>query len=178
MCMQRLLCLYCLCLILSACDREAPQPVDQLPPATQEGANTFGCLVDGELWLPESDSWLDVPWTASYSNGLSYLIFSATNETSNSGFRFSFPSDFGTSGLIRAEGTYELIHVSNQKYIYFRQGNTFYRPDSTHNGVLTITRLDTLEGRFVSGTFYFDAVNENDSTDIVQITDGRFDLKF
>jgi hypothetical protein len=165
-------------LLLLACKREAPQPIDQLPPATQEGANTFGCLVDGEVWLPESDSWLDVPWTASYSNGLSYLIFSATDEINDSGFRFSFPSDFGTSGLIRAEGTYELIYVRNQRYIYFRKGNTFYRPDSTYNGALTITKLDTLEGRFVSGTFYFDAVNENDSTDIVQITDGRFDLKF
>lgn len=33
-------------------------PVCKLPPATQTGAHTFGCLVDGKPWTANtSDSW-------------------------------------------------------------------------------------------------------------------------
>jgi hypothetical protein len=27
-------------------------PIDQLPPATQIGANTFGCLINGQAFTP------------------------------------------------------------------------------------------------------------------------------
>jgi hypothetical protein len=30
-----------------------PPQQQQLPPITTEGKNTFGCLVNGEVWLPE-----------------------------------------------------------------------------------------------------------------------------
>ncbi|WP_143064725.1 hypothetical protein [Hyunsoonleella jejuensis] len=34
-------------------DDDTPtNPIDKLPPATQTGANTFGCLLDGEAFLP------------------------------------------------------------------------------------------------------------------------------
>jgi len=170
--LTRYLLVACLPLLLIACEREAPQPVDQLPPATQEGANTFGCLVDGELWLPESDSWLDVPWTASFYQGT--LFIKAKNASKPSAFSFELLD------RVHSEGTYVLLHEpwNGGQFIRFSEGESVYRPDSTHFGYLTITKLDTSEPYFVSGTFYFDAVNENDSTDIVQITDGRFDLKF
>ena len=29
------------------------ESVDQLPPITQTGANTFGCLLNGNVWLPK-----------------------------------------------------------------------------------------------------------------------------
>jgi hypothetical protein len=45
---------------LSACRKDGltpntyPPPIDYtvLPPATQTGAGTFGCLVDGKVWVP------------------------------------------------------------------------------------------------------------------------------
>jgi len=44
-------------LVFNCCnkkDDDAPtNPIDQLPPATQTGANTAGCLVDGEAFLPK-----------------------------------------------------------------------------------------------------------------------------
>jgi hypothetical protein len=33
-------------------DDGSTDPLDQLPPATQIGANTFGCFVDGEPFIP------------------------------------------------------------------------------------------------------------------------------
>ena len=33
-----------------------PSPTDQLPPTTQTGANTFGCLVNGKVYVPKGSS--------------------------------------------------------------------------------------------------------------------------
>ena len=40
-------------------------PVDQLPPETQTGANTFGCLVNGKVFIPK-DSGLNPYLTCYY----------------------------------------------------------------------------------------------------------------
>ena len=48
------LCAICL-LFVTSCnnDDDQPQsPIDQLPAATQTGENTFGCLLDGEPFIP------------------------------------------------------------------------------------------------------------------------------
>ena len=40
---------------LSCCNNDDDKPIaeiDKLPPATQTGANTFGCLLDGKAFLP------------------------------------------------------------------------------------------------------------------------------
>tara|TARA_B110000008_G_scaffold215788_1_gene215201 strand:+ start:65 stop:400 length:336 start_codon:yes stop_codon:yes gene_type:complete len=36
----------------NADDSNSQNPIDQLPAATQTGANTFGCLLDGEAFIP------------------------------------------------------------------------------------------------------------------------------
>ncbi|MGD5408184.1 hypothetical protein QUS89_23100, partial [Xanthomonas citri pv. citri] len=37
----------------SSCRKNKPaNAVDQLPPETQTGANTFGCLIDGKVFVP------------------------------------------------------------------------------------------------------------------------------
>jgi hypothetical protein len=64
--------------------------------------------------------------------------------------------------------------VSNPK-VSFSINNNGYE---VINGFIDITALDTLNVRFVSGTFAFDFVNETDDSDTVSVTDGRFDLKF
>ena len=42
--------------LLSACDKDEPtcQGIDCLPPATQTGAGTFGCLVNGVPFVDNS----------------------------------------------------------------------------------------------------------------------------
>ena len=48
-----LLIFLCSLLIGSSCRKHKPvDPVSQLPPETQTGANTFGCLVDGKVFKP------------------------------------------------------------------------------------------------------------------------------
>lgn len=45
-------------ILLSSChkDDDPIAPIDQLPPATQTGAGTFGCLVNGKPFIDDSGS--------------------------------------------------------------------------------------------------------------------------
>jgi hypothetical protein len=45
--------LFC-CLFLTQCWflKKDPEPLERLPSITQEGKNTFGCLIDGKPFLP------------------------------------------------------------------------------------------------------------------------------
>jgi hypothetical protein len=54
--MKNLLFLFITLLVLISCSKEdnkPTSPIDQLPPATQIGANTAGCLLDGKAFLPK-----------------------------------------------------------------------------------------------------------------------------
>src|SRR5437773_8453594 len=42
--------LLCSLFLSNSCRKQKNE--EQLPPATQTGANTFGCLVDGKVWIP------------------------------------------------------------------------------------------------------------------------------
>ncbi|MDX1906371.1 MAG: DUF6252 family protein [Bacteroidia bacterium] len=161
-----------LVLLLSACKIFGPvEP--SLPPETQRGADTFGALVDGAVWRPQGSIYTIV-LSASYGNGTLYL--NAHNRDSETSFGFELYE------IYKFEKTYELVHdpykPEGRSYINYTINNTQYNPTYIHKGYLTITKLDTTEIGFVSGTFYFDAVNENDSTDIIHITEGRFDVRF
>src|SRR6478609_7104865 len=54
--MKRLFLLLITSLTLSCCEKDKPSKpvieVDKLPPATQTGANTIGCLLDGKVFKP------------------------------------------------------------------------------------------------------------------------------
>jgi hypothetical protein len=38
--------------LLTSCSEDSNNPEAQLPPITQTGENTFGCLIDGKLLIP------------------------------------------------------------------------------------------------------------------------------
>jgi len=72
-------------LSLSCCDKDDNNnkiPLDQLPPATQTGANTFGCLLDGEIFKPGiyHNSY---NCFYQYVNGYYYFNVSANNTSNN-----------------------------------------------------------------------------------------------
>ena len=56
------------------------------------------------------------------------------------------------------------------------QGKTYFTFEQ-NMGELEILRLDTIN-QIISGTFQFDAINEDDITDTIKIREGRFDVKF
>jgi len=40
-------------ILITSCDKDDDQnPLDKLPPITQNGAQTFGCLINGKPFIP------------------------------------------------------------------------------------------------------------------------------
>ena len=73
--MKTNLLLYAVLLLLTQCSKckNTPAPADpaaQLPPATQTGANTFGCLVNGQPFTPQGNTGTS-NFNASYDSGFS-----------------------------------------------------------------------------------------------------------
>lgn len=72
--------------LLNSCnnddDNNSQDPVSQLPPATQTGENTFGALLDGEVFLPgQSNNPLDCQYQL--ISGERYFQLQARNRNEN-----------------------------------------------------------------------------------------------
>ena len=129
---------------------------DVLPAETQTGKGTFGCLVNGEVWLPKGK----FPYsglTATIQFGGLNLMTSKSNEGINVGI-----------GNLNIEGDYQL---SGQNAEY-SVGTNFYK---SVEGKLTITKYDKVN-QIISGRFNFKVKDLNGQT--IDISDGRFDLKY
>ena len=110
---------------------------DELPPITMEGKNTFGCLVNGNLWLPDGS--MNISKVSSYYNFFPAtrfnLSFSARNVKNNSGFSFDI------SDPIIANQSYALNDTSKQRAFY-NIGSCIYQDYHVISGVVTILKFD------------------------------------
>ncbi|MFZ5972133.1 MAG: hypothetical protein ACOYXA_11120 [Bacteroidota bacterium] len=153
--------------LLAHCDSNTPVPkaeLEKLPPATQEGKNTFGCLVNGEAMVVNSITKL----TAIYQQGI-FQIGAVSNSP-----RYSLGIAIIEDGFTISTGDYPLdrppFFISR-----FSENPCVYLPENTINGKLTITLFD--KSRFVvSGLFEFSTVAN--TCDTIKITNGRFDLNY
>ncbi len=156
--------------------------VSELPPATQTGANTFGCSVNGTLWVPMGFGVVSTSpiLEARFMPGRD-LIINARNFASS-------PTETEFELFIKgatAEGSYSFNTTvgypsSNASYAYYvkRRVTTLneWITSSTYTGTITITKIDSIS-HFVSGTFQFQAINMYNAPEVLTVTDGRFDVK-
>jgi len=131
---------------------------DNLPPATQTGANTFGCLIDGNAWIPEGRG------VASGIYPTSGGFFGEVDNTISIYIKAYGPSDQIVIYLksITAPGTYSLnkntdikpnVVLPQANYgAYVTVSGPKYVTDSLHSGTVVITHAD-LNDLIVSGTF-------------------------
>ena len=169
----------CLCLcLLASCKKDT----EELPPATETGANTFGARVNGDLWVPEGLGSIpanNILESQLFPNGDLRIrarnFASSPNETE---------FDFFITG-ITAPGTYLL----NKNVTYPGLSASFgyyvkrkltpvdeWITSPTISGSVTITKVDAVN-RIVSGTFQFNAASIYTPSQVLSVTDGRFDLK-
>ena len=164
----------------------------RLPPETQTGENTFGCLIDGKLFYPRDG------YRGLGGSGARAIRFIGStpplyNELDVNNFRDGRPINFFTLHIHNlresGEGFYDLkqSNFNNgpfslpQTHLYIR---AFHEPSggfkwygSTENsGKLIITRYD-FENRIVSGIFS-GILKEHNGEETVTITDGRFDINW
>src|SRR5690606_11295858 len=142
---------------------------DQLPAVTQNGANTFGFLLNGEVWLPKTPllmERLDLTYDPNYKEG-SLGIIANRYLSEESEMRISI----GLTG-VNNTGTY---YFNNNGIIYDdSKSNCYYYENRIVSGSITITKID-LTNKFISGTFEFKL--EKDGCPTINATQGRFDLK-
>ena len=166
-------------LLAAACtkaDDDTPTtPLDELPPATQVGANTFGCLINGEPWYNRGGSFNrpDLSagfYTSNSRNYLSVLGRAITPFLSTRNDRVEILFTDPAEGMTLTNTNWASpIRLTNEDYV-------FYRIDTSSYVKLSLTYLN-LEMQVASGTFEFTAIN-NDIKDTLVVTDGRFDVEF
>lgn len=164
-------------------DDNLPWPLSELPPATQTGENTFGCLINGEPFVPGIYVW----------DPLSHKLLSSYDE-SNYGLQDN--NRFYVQAVYRADSCFTSIsfglmpitsigtYLSNQldyygvhSYIFTNESKGDYSLDTSTPHYITLVKLDTIKN-IASGIFEMDLRNINDTSDVLQIRKGRFDVRY
>ncbi|WP_405203080.1 hypothetical protein [Dokdonia sp. LLG6352-1] len=151
-------------------------PLDELPAATQTGAQTLGCLINGEPFIPSNFGNSAPNAFYQFVDGAYTLSISASSGGGDS-FQSILIGTIDNPQIIDENSSYALISCALPNYC----GELTSFPDeliavnsqNSNPGLLTITRFDD---SIISGTFGF-TVLDNDGNEIT-ITDGRFDLNY
>lgn len=167
-------------LLILAFAASCKKEVNELPPATQTGANTFGARVNNDLWVPQgfgpfpADNLLTVVKAGNDIKIRAQNLSRSPNETE---------FDILIKGVTQT-GTYflntDVTHPSSSaSYAYFVKRNLTPQNEwitsSAYSGTVIITRIDTVN-HVVSGTFQLNMLNTYNSPEPLTVTDGRFDL--
>lgn len=170
-------------LTASQCRKNKPEnPADQLPPETQTGANTFGCLVNGKVFKPGGASLIGGSLQCNYqivNNGY-YFVLIGRNQTGSNLltsvglYTDSLPIQQGNKFNLKAriKGNSSADYFKALSAYQYEQFNT---EGGTYSGELWIKKLDPVN-QIVSGTFWFDAVTANGQK--VEVREGRFDVRY
>lgn len=168
---------------LTACWKNKTKGLfNYLPPETQLVKNTFGCLIDGQVFKPKGDPFGGPVIKAQYQmvNWKQGFGISARRSDGEIGQVVGIGGcDIGRIRL----GIYELSSSRidgrlSGGYSFSRittLGN-YYNTDSIRKGQINIKFFDTVN-QIVSGTFWFDAIDTTTGK-VVQIREGRFDLPY
>ena len=183
----KILNLILLCIFLTSCSSDddnsgGDNPVNQLPEATQIGANTAGALVDGEPITPKGGGinpnlvafyqFVDGAYffSISYSNNdqsdLRGIVVSNQREEIEENQTITLNKNFEDNEDFTGGGA---------RYLIGGGLISSYNTNTQNTGELTITHLDE-QNRILSGTFWFDAVNEDG--EVVEVREGRFDVTY
>ena len=173
--------LLCALLGLSQCskkDYSLPSSTNNLPLATQTGAGTFGCLLDGQEWIPSGNNGrpnLQVTYDPGYSNGaLQIKVYRYTGPG-----RSILQAITIGAAAVNAPSVYPFSLAGTNGVYYSDYGRpagcTYYggQTQSFRTGTMTITRFDS---GVVSGTFTFQLGQPG--CDTIKVTQGRFDANF
>lgn len=165
-------------------DDSLPWPLSALPPATQTGENTFGCLINGEPYVPERkisipfgrelEAYYDEPnYGGEYDNRFSIRTDNIQSASTASYFSIGLYPVF-LSDVYNIDNT---DFFSAGATIKIAGDSKHYVLDTLVFHTITISKLDTAKN-IASGTFEMDMRRVSDSTDILQIRHGRFDVRY
>jgi hypothetical protein len=169
-------------MVLVACKKD-PIPPDPstiiMPPLTHQGINTFGCYINGELFVAnEGESvWALPPVSCNFNELTGYLGMQGARQ-----YDTLMDDIYLRAYITEGEGTYDfwMNEVGSTGYsaIISPLCDYYYYKDTPNLGKLTITHLDEVNN-IISGTFYMNLINEDCEEDtLLKITNGRFDCRY
>lgn len=139
---------------------------NKLPAETHEGNNNIGCYVNGNLWAAynnKSSFFVSDVWaTITKDDNNIKLLMGATRRDSDTGIGFRILNPKENETLTISRIIFGLLENDTCSDVYDNCGSIF------------ITKLDTIKN-IVSGRFSF-TLKCKDSTSVVNVTDGRFDI--
>jgi len=164
-----------LIILIAVCFLSCTKAKVELPPATQEGKDILGCLVNGEVFVAQHG----------FIGGVDDLSISVSKEELNLGSS-AYGDDTKVDGNLYInlfenfdlykQSTFPITNdLSRSGKFKYRKGVMFSTGQDKYVGELTITKLDTVNF-IVAGTFWFDAVSE--TGEVVEIRKGRFDIPY
>lgn len=174
--MKKLIIIFTLNVLLYGCSKKdeplTPTPLSQLPLATQTGANTFGCLINGKAFKPRIGN-NNFQCTYEFINGEYYFYIRGSNgynSTDNSVFIVSKKKQIfqGQEYDLKEEVDFSVFGALSI-------GLPLYITSQINIGKLRITKLDEAN-QIVSGTFFFDVVDNQGIKH--EIREGRFDAQY
>ncbi|NIK90774.1 hypothetical protein GZ212_01315 [Mangrovimonas sp. CR14] len=146
---------------------------EALPPATQTGAGTFACYVNGTSYIDASGGYFNCFYQL--VDGEYYFHIAGED----SAFGISEITIYASKFEIYEGENYELTNFGDYSIaalILAENSLSYSYTDISNPGTLTITKLD-FENYIVSGVFEFDIIHPT-TGEIIEIRDGRFDTLF
>jgi len=189
-----LLFLFSLIIICNSCHKTLES---QLPPHTQKGANTAGCIIDGRVWIAEACIGIAIPPEQRIVGNIYYfrnykslkVDFQKCKFTEYSNFNLSIENFIGPGKYICDQNGYNPYiagtNLLRTNAIFFSAGRDvngeerYYATSEQAKGFITITRLDTLhQPNYASGIFEGVLKNCKYPNDSLVISNGRFDISY
>ncbi len=181
---QQLILFSTLLLTLLSCKKNDPpetsnEPV--LPPMTQEGLNTFGCYIDGKLFVANDglSVWSIPPVSGSFDEGDKHLKLQGTRYKETNSEKNDFVTIEAFVDNLNTQLNYEIYDgdILGYRESYNERCDYFYY-DIPDLGYLSINYLDK-EKNIIAGTFYMTLINPDCEGDtVMNISDGRFDFRY
>lgn len=140
-----------------------------LPLSTNSGKNIFGCKIDGQALKTKKNFNILKDFPISAGN-----FVDSTFYVSGTDYNDDLYVELNLRNLSK-KGKYKLDNFNTGFFRSSGYSRKRYTTNSKYTGNINITRFDT-KNKIISGTFEFEAVNRNDSTDVVKVTRGRFDV--
>ena len=171
--------------LVTACNDDDLEPrrnetdleaLNRLAPITQNGANTFGCLVNGEVWIPE---------TSGPGNGGNYAIDATIGVTDPSNMTITAraePISTDRDQVLKIGTVYSIgMKTSMKTWVNFNDRNFpmntchFIEIDTTLENYIIVDFVDA-ERQILSGRFACTYQEPDCPEQRIEITEGRFDV--
>jgi hypothetical protein len=165
-----------LLLSLGACKKHRLQS-NGLPPATQQGKNTLGFILNGQAWMPKGFNGtanLSIDVDFGFNDGIFNIVGYRTINSTTEQFTIGISDSLNT---ITIPHTFIIFPNSVFGISYTKNPCDYFSKESTtiSQGTLIITKLDRIN-KIISGTF--NGTLSKSGCETIQITEGRFDMKF